>query len=103
ITLVSGSGAEVGDAALASEHLAGVHFTGSTGVFQGMWKTIGENIAKYRSYPRLVGETGGKDFTVAHPSAIEDVEALAVAIVRGGFEYQGQKCSACSRVYVPES
>ena len=81
--------------------LAGVHFTGSTAVFNSMWKTIGENIGRYRGYPRLVGETGGKDFIVAHASA--DPQALAVAIVRGGFEYQGQKCSAASRVYVPQS
>src|ERR687897_848952 len=101
INLVYGSGAEVGDAALASEHLAGVHFTGSTPVFQGMWKTIGENIANYRNYPRIVGETGGKDFIVAHPSA--NVDALATAIVRGSFEYQGQKCSAASRIYAPSN
>ncbi|MGZ8741155.1 MAG: aldehyde dehydrogenase family protein, partial [Gaiellaceae bacterium] len=101
INLVYGSGAEIGDPALASRDLAGVHFTGSTPVFQSMWKTIGSNIANYRNYPRIVGETGGKDFIVAHPSA--DVEALAVAIARGGFEYQGQKCSAASRVYVPRS
>ena len=84
-----------------SRDLAGVHFTGSTGVFNAMWKTIGENMARYKSYPRIVGETGGKDFIVAHPSA--DPAALAVAIARGGFEYQGQKCSAASRVYVPRS
>jgi 1-pyrroline-5-carboxylate dehydrogenase len=78
-----------------------VHFTGSTAVFQSMWKTVGENIARYKSYPRLVGETGGKDFILAHGSA--DVQELAVAIARGGFEYQGQKCSAASRVYVPQS
>src|SRR5829696_8797628 len=101
INLVYGSGAEVGDAALASEHLAGVHFTGSTPVFQGMWKTIGENIANYRNYPRIVGETGGKDFIVAHPSA--NVDALATAILRGSFEYQGQKCSAASRIYAPSN
>jgi 1-pyrroline-5-carboxylate dehydrogenase len=89
------------DTLLASPDLAGIHFTGSTEVFQHMWKTVGANIANYRSYPRLVGETGGKDFIVAHPSA--DATALAVAIVRGGFEYQGQKCSAASRVYVPQS
>jgi len=99
INLVHGPGATIGNAALASPDLAGVHFTGSTAVFQGMWKTIGENIAQYRSYPRIVGETGGKDFIVAHPSA--DVEAVATAIVRGSFEYQGQKCSAASRVYAP--
>jgi 1-pyrroline-5-carboxylate dehydrogenase len=101
INLVYGSGAAVGDPALASEHLAGIHFTGSTPVFQGMWKTVGDNIAGYRNYPRIVGETGGKDFIVAHPSA--DPEALATAILRGSFEYQGQKCSAASRVFAPSS
>ena len=99
INLVYGPGATIGDAALASQHLAGVHFTGSTGVFNSMWKTIGANIGHYRNYPRIVGETGGKDFIVAHPSA--DVDAVATAIVRGSFEYQGQKCSAASRVYAP--
>jgi 1-pyrroline-5-carboxylate dehydrogenase len=99
VNLVYGPGARIGDAALASPNLAGVHFTGSTAVFQGMWQTIGQNIASYRNYPRIVGETGGKDFIVAHPSA--DVDALATAIVRGSFEYQGQKCSAASRVYAP--
>ncbi|HEY7148030.1 MAG TPA: L-glutamate gamma-semialdehyde dehydrogenase [Gaiellaceae bacterium] len=101
INLVYGPGATIGDLALASEHLAGVHFTGSTGVFNSMWKTVGENIASstYRNYPRIVGETGGKDFIVAHPTA--DVDAVATAIVRGSFEYQGQKCSAASRVYAP--
>ncbi len=101
INLVYGSGGTVGDPVLASPELAGIHFTGSTGVFQDMWSTVGKNIARYRSYPRIVGETGGKDFIFAHPSA--DVDALAVAIVRGGFEFQGQKCSAASRVYVPDS
>ena len=101
INMVQGSGAAIGDPVLADSHLAGVHFTGSTGVFHGMWQTIGNNIAKYRGYPRLVGETGGKDFIVAHRSA--HVEALATAIVRGAFEYQGQKCSAASRVYVPSN
>jgi 1-pyrroline-5-carboxylate dehydrogenase len=103
INLVYGSGAEIGNAALSSPNLAGVHFTGSTGVFNGMWRTIGENIAssRYSNYPRIVGETGGKDFIVAHPSA--DVDALATAIVRGSFEYQGQKCSAASRVYAPSN
>jgi 1-pyrroline-5-carboxylate dehydrogenase len=101
INLVYGSGSDVGDPALASPDLAGIHFTGSTAVFQGMWKTIGDNIGGYRSYPRIVGETGGKDFIVAHSSA--DVEALAAAIVRGSFEYQGQKCSAASRVFAPQS
>jgi len=101
INLVYGPGASIGDPALASEQLAGVHFTGSTGVFNSIWKTVGENIASgtYRNYPRIVGETGGKDFIVAHPSA--DVDAVATAIVRGSFEYQGQKCSAASRVYAP--
>jgi 1-pyrroline-5-carboxylate dehydrogenase len=101
INLVYGSGAEIGDTALASRDLAGVHFTGSTPVFQSMWRTIGNNIADYRNYPRIVGETGGKDFIVAHPSA--DAEAVATAIVRGSFEYQGQKCSAASRVYAPSN
>jgi 1-pyrroline-5-carboxylate dehydrogenase len=98
INLVYGAGRAIGDPALASPDLAGIHFTGSTGVFQGMWKTIGSNIERYRNYPRIVGETGGKDFIVAHPSA--DVDAVATAIVRGSFEYQGQKCSAASRVFV---
>jgi len=101
INLVYGSGAEVGDPALASRDLAGIHFTGSTAVFNGMWRSIGSNLESYRNYPRIVGETGGKDFIVAHPSA--DVEALATAIVRGSFEYQGQKCSAASRVYAPSN
>src|SRR5437588_6071540 len=103
INLVYGNGGEVGDPALASPDLAGIHFTGSTGVFNSMWKAVGENIAdsRYRNYPRIVGETGGKDFIVAHPSA--DVESLATAIVRGSFEYQGQKCSAASRVFAPSN
>jgi len=101
INLVSGSGADVGDPALASPQLAGIHFTGSTAVFNGMWKTVGANIDRYRNYPRIVGETGGKDFIVAHSSA--DVDALATAIVRGSFEYQGQKCSASSRIFAPSN
>jgi 1-pyrroline-5-carboxylate dehydrogenase len=101
INLIYGSGAEIGDPALASADLAGVHFTGSTPVFQSMWKTIGNNIAGYRNYPRIVGETGGKDFIVAHPSA--DADAVATAILRGSFEYQGQKCSAASRVFAPSN
>ncbi len=101
INFVPGDAAAITQTLLASPDLGGLHFTGSTGVFQHMWKTVGENIATYRSYPRLVGETGGKDFIVAHPSA--DPQELAVAMVRGGFEYQGQKCSAASRVYVPQS
>jgi 1-pyrroline-5-carboxylate dehydrogenase len=99
INLVYGPGQEIGDAALASRDLAGVHFTGSTPVFQSMWKTIGASIENYRNYPRIVGETGGKDFIVAHPTA--SAEEVATAIVRGSFEYQGQKCSAASRVYAP--
>jgi 1-pyrroline-5-carboxylate dehydrogenase len=101
INFLPGSAGMITDGLLASPDLAGIHFTGSTEVFQSMWKTVGERIARYRSYPRLVGETGGKDFIVAHPSA--DPQELAVAIVRGGFEYQGQKCSAASRIYVPQS
>jgi 1-pyrroline-5-carboxylate dehydrogenase len=101
INLVYGSGAEIGDPVLASPDLAGVHFTGSTPVFQSMWKTIGANIANYRNYPRIVGETGGKDFIVAHPSA--DAAAVATAILRGSFEYQGQKCSAASRIFAPSN
>ncbi|HSL66184.1 MAG TPA: L-glutamate gamma-semialdehyde dehydrogenase [Gaiellaceae bacterium] len=101
VNLVYGSGAEIGDPALASPQLAGVHFTGSTPVFHSMWKTIGTSIDAYRNYPRIVGETGGKDFIVAHRTA--DVDAVAAAIVRGSFEYQGQKCSAASRLYIPES
>jgi len=101
INLLYGSGAEIGDPALASPDLAGIHFTGSTPVFQGMWKTVGKNIESYRNYPRIVGETGGKDFIVAHKSA--DAAAVATAIVRGSFEYQGQKCSAASRVFAPSN
>ncbi len=101
INFLPGRGSKVGNPVMASEHLAGIHFTGSTGVFQGMWKTIGDNIQKYRSYPRIVGETGGKDFIFVHKSAA--VRETAVAAVRGAFEYQGQKCSAASRMYVPKS
>ena len=101
INLVSGSGAAIGDPVLQSKNLAGIHFTGSTKVFHQMWRTVGDNIDRYVSYPRLVGETGGKDFIVAHASA--DPVALATAITRGGFEYQGQKCSAASRIYVPSN
>jgi 1-pyrroline-5-carboxylate dehydrogenase len=101
INLVAGNAAEISKVVLDSRDLAGIHFTGSTAVFHSMWKRVGENIGRYHGYPRLVGETGGKDFIVAHASA--DPQALAVAIVRGGFEYQGQKCSAASRVYVPQS
>jgi 1-pyrroline-5-carboxylate dehydrogenase len=101
VNFLPGAGATVGDVALRQPELAGIHFTGSTGVFHSMWKQIGERIASYRGYPRVVGETGGKDFIVIHPSA--DPAAANTAIVRGGFEYQGQKCSAASRVYVAES
>jgi 1-pyrroline-5-carboxylate dehydrogenase len=101
INFVPGDAAQISNVLLDSPALAGVHFTGSTAVFNGMWKKVGEHTARYRSYPRLVGETGGKDFIVAHVSA--DVQELAVAIARGGFEYQGQKCSAASRIYVPQS
>jgi 1-pyrroline-5-carboxylate dehydrogenase len=101
INFLPGRGSQVGDPALAHPEFAGIHFTGSTPVFEGMWKTMGENIPKYRSYPRIVGETGGKNFVFAHPSA--DLDAFVAAVIRGGFEYQGQKCSAGSRVYVPQS
>ncbi|MFW9916497.1 MAG: L-glutamate gamma-semialdehyde dehydrogenase [Candidatus Thorarchaeota archaeon] len=101
INFVPGSGAEVGDPVLNHNSLAGVHFTGSTAVFQGIWRKIGENIANYRNYPRVVGETGGKDFVFAHSSA--DVDELVTALARGAFEYAGQKCSAASRTYIPES
>ncbi len=101
INMVPGDSVQITRVLLDSPELAGVHFTGSTAVFNSMWKQVGNNIGTYRGYPRLVGETGGKDFILAHPSA--DPAALAVAIARGGFEYQGQKCSAASRVYVPES
>jgi 1-pyrroline-5-carboxylate dehydrogenase len=101
INFVAGDAAMISKVLLSHRDLAGVHFTGSTEVFNDMWKTIGASMSSYRSYPRIVGETGGKDFIVAHPSA--DIDALAVAIVRGGYEFQGQKCSAVSRVYVPKS
>ena len=101
INFLPGDAAMISDIALTHRDLAGVHFTGSTGVFNSMWETIGRNMNRYRSYPRIVGETGGKDFIVAHPSA--DPQALAVGMVRGAFEYQGQKCSAASRAYIPAS
>ena len=101
ISMVTGDGAAVSDVALADRDLAGIHFTGSTAVFQMLWRRVGENIASYRGYPRIVGETGGKDFVVAHPSA--DLDVLRTALVRGAFEFQGQKCSAASRAYVPRS
>ncbi|ARS41187.1 1-pyrroline-5-carboxylate dehydrogenase [Sphingobacteriaceae bacterium GW460-11-11-14-LB5] len=101
INLIFADGPEVGDVVFNHADFAGIHFTGSTKVFQEIWKTIGTNIHKYKSYPRIVGETGGKDFILVHPSA--DVAASATAIVRGAFEYQGQKCSAASRTYIPKS
>ena len=101
INLVTGHGREVSDVALSHPEFAGLHFTGSTAVFQGLWRQIGENLTSYRHYPRIVGETGGKDFILAHPSADPDV--LRTAMIRGAFEYQGQKCSAASRAYVPRS
>ncbi len=101
INLLPGDGLAVSEVALAHPDLAGIHFTGSTATFQHLWRTVGENITRYRSYPRLVGETGGKDFVLAHPSADPDV--LRVALLRGAFEYQGQKCSAASRAYVARS
>jgi 1-pyrroline-5-carboxylate dehydrogenase len=101
INFVPARGSTISEVALNHRDLAGIHFTGSTGVFQSMWRTVGTNIDNYKSYPRVVGETGGKDFIIAHPSA--DPDALLTAIIRGGFEYQGQKCSAVSRVYIPKS
>ena len=101
INFLPGNSAEISDHLIKSPHLAGIHFTGSTAVFQSLWKHVAENLENYRSYPRIVGETGGKDFIVAHESA--DPDALVTAMVRGAFEYQGQKCSAASRAYVPES
>ena len=101
INFVPGSGGTIGEPAMNHPSLGGVHFTGSTAVFQGMWRTVGANIANYRSYPRIVGETGGKDFIVAHPSA--DPAALLTGFIRGAYEYTGQKCSAASRAYIPKS
>ena len=101
ITMLPGQGPDISDVLLADPNLAGIHFTGSTAVFQQMWRTVGENIAGYRSYPRFVGETGGKDFVVAPASA--EVDAVRTALIRGAFEYSGQKCSAASRAYVPAS
>jgi len=103
VNLVSGDSRMITDVVLSSPDLAGVHFTGSTAVFQSIWSRVGNDIAKYRGYPRLVGETGGKDFIIAHPSSHTHAQEIAVAIARGGFEYQGQKCSAASRVYLPKS
>jgi 1-pyrroline-5-carboxylate dehydrogenase len=99
--LPADDGAAVGTPALESEHFAGLHFTGSVATFDHLWSTIGQNLDRYNTYPTIVGETGGKDFIVAHPSA--SVDRVATAVVRGSFEYQGQKCSAASRLYLPES
>jgi 1-pyrroline-5-carboxylate dehydrogenase len=101
INLLTGDGGAVSEVALADPTLAGIHFTGSTATFQHLWRTVGENISNYRGYPRIVGETGGKDFVVAHPSA--DIDIVRTALIRGAFEYQGQKCSAASRAYIPRS
>jgi 1-pyrroline-5-carboxylate dehydrogenase len=101
INLVTGDGAAVSEVALSHPELAGIHFTGSTATFQHLWRTVGENIGRYRNYPRVVGETGGKDFVIVHPSA--DQPSVAATLIRGAFEYQGQKCSAASRAYLPES
>lgn len=101
INFIPGKGSEIGEAVFSSTELAGVHFTGSTAVFKSMWKTIGDNIGKYKYYPRIVGETGGKDFIFVHKDA--NIQEVCTAFVRGAFEYQGQKCSAASRAYVPRS
>jgi 1-pyrroline-5-carboxylate dehydrogenase len=101
ITMVTGGGAAVSEVALPHRGLAGIHFTGSTATFQRLWRGVGENVSRYSGYPRVVGETGGKDFVIAHMSA--DVDVLRTALIRGAFEYQGQKCSAASRAYVPRS
>ncbi|MBA2250746.1 MAG: aldehyde dehydrogenase family protein, partial [Chitinophagaceae bacterium] len=101
INLIFVDGPTIGQVCFSNPDFAGVHFTGSTGVFNGMWKTIGENTGIYKSYPRIVGETGGKDFVIAHNSA--DVDVVVTALARGAFEYQGQKCSAASRAYIPSN
>ena len=101
INLIYVDGPTIGKVCFSHRDFAGVHFTGSTGVFNQMWKTIGENVGKYKSYPRIVGETGGKDFVIAHKSA--DPNVVATALLRGAFEYQGQKCSAASRAYIPSN
>ena len=101
INMVTGDGQAVSRVALSHPDLAGIHFTGSTATFQHLWRTVGENIGQFRDYPRLVGETGGKDFVIVHPSA--DPASIVTTLVRGAFEYQGQKCSAASRAYLPAS
>ena len=103
INFLPGPGQPIGSTAMAHPDFGGLHFTGSTATFNSMWKTVGDHMPRYRQYPRIVGETGGKDFIFVHPSAADDLDAVAVAIARGGYEYQGQKCSACSRVYVASS
>jgi len=103
INLVTGDGAAVSNVALTHPDLAGIHFTGSTRTFQHLWRTVGENVTRYRNYPRLVGETGGKDFVIVHPSAEAEAAAVLTTLIRGAFEYQGQKCSAASRAYLPSS
>ena len=101
INFIPGKASMVGETVLSHPMLAGIHFTGSTNVFRKMWRDVANNLEKYRSYPRVVGETGGKDFIVAHPDC--DEAALIVALLRGSFEFQGQKCSAASRAYIPQS
>jgi 1-pyrroline-5-carboxylate dehydrogenase len=101
INLVTGDGSAISEVALPHPELAGLHFTGSTATFQRLWASVAGNLSRYRAYPRLVGETGGKDFVIAHPSA--DLDALHAGLIRGAYEYQGQKCSAASRAYLPES
>lgn len=103
VSMLPGPGPVIGNVVLNHQDLGGIHFTGSTNTFNLMWRTVGENVGRYRQYPRIVGETGGKDFIFVHPSAADDLDAVATAIVRGGYEFQGQKCSACSRVFVPQS
>jgi 1-pyrroline-5-carboxylate dehydrogenase len=103
VNFLPGPGRPISATALASPDFGGLHFTGSTDTFNALWRTAGENLSRYRQYPRLVGETGGKDFIFVHPSAAGDLDAVSTAIIRGGYEYQGQKCSACSRVFVPRS
>ncbi len=101
INFLPGSGSEIGNIVLKNPNLAGVHFTGSTNTFNEIWAAVGNNISNYKTYPRIVGETGGKDYIFAHPSA--DAQTVSTAIIRCAFEYQGQKCSAASRAYIPES
>jgi 1-pyrroline-5-carboxylate dehydrogenase len=101
INMIFVPGSEIGQSVFNHPEFAGVHFTGSTEVYNDIWKTVGNNMNQYKTYPRIVGETGGKNFIMMHPSA--KIDAVVTAIIRGGFEYQGQKCSAASRVYIPQS